>query len=94
MLYKRSCHLTFSFIKESLDYIPPSIAVTFDSNSPSSGECVPLNIIDDDITEEQEAFVLSIEALSFSTFVSPELDTATVTIEDDDGGFAYKELQH
>ncbi len=58
-----------------------------DNNTPESGSCVTLPLINDDRLEEMEEFTLSLFSRIGDTRIDDVLNGTDVTIVDDDGAY-------
>ena len=60
-----------------------------DNNTPESGSCVTIPLIDDNRLEEMEEFTLSLFSRIGDTRIDDVLNGTDVTIVDDDGTYMY-----
>ena len=79
------------------DYILLSTAVTFDSNTTFGDiQCIEIQIVDDDIYEEDEDFLVTISTIVPSTAAVPgPVSQVTKTIQDNAGRISvYREISN
>ena len=62
--------------------LPINVELTRDT--PVSGECISLNIVNDDIFEEEEFYTLSLSTTSGDTLIDDMLNETEIVIIDND----------
>ena len=67
------------------DFQQGSFSVTFGATTTNQRECVSLNILDDDIFEDAENFMIELASAISPLEIDPDRSMATVIIIDRDG---------
>ena len=73
------------FLTAGEDYSFSSQVVTIPASSEPSEICFDIDIIDDDVVEQNEEFLVSFQLPVGTDAVAGPTSTTTVTIEDNDG---------
>ena len=77
--------LTWSFFIADVDFSMDNHTATFVASSTSARQCVNIDIVDDDIDEFNEPFVVMFANLPNAQAQLGPIPETTVTIIDDDG---------
>lgn len=75
--------LSWSFTAGGVDYSFSAVNLTF-SMSSTTRQCVNITIVDDDLLEPSELFLVQLAAFDPNVFLEPSHE-ATITIADNDG---------
>ncbi len=64
--------------------------VELDNNTPESGSCVTIPLINDDQLEDMEEFTLSLVSSIGDTLIDDVLNGTDIVIVDDDGMYSFQ----